>query len=405
MQQIMDRQTLYTTLDNVSLARREEMNQHSLMKGSGLVKAFVIETSANAQEKDVEPVLRQTGWDLRQIDARLYEVGARDSQFRGYIDVLTPRYLALFTTEQSSISDPAVRRTVRNAVELDNAWFSSTILETIWRQFTPPDSRWFATLHFETEPLFDSPVPKSGSSYSDTDDEDKIDDDRDSGISEHQTDRLEFRTRLSKLRGSIPEEPIFGGILSNLTRMRIPTASEQGRCDYYYFGKMTNRGDEFRGFRANLNSVVTFYGRVTERIEEAVRFGVERHTVTDGIDRWKMRGAIISFRFSSQLSPEVFKRFIEITFERGRGPFRLWGNPIWISETQAHVYGIDLHLWQELFLDLSPARFLLVLPEQTCGNTVHRLATHLRRYIDPMIEIHIGDVPYEQVVRDALRAL
>src|SRR5436305_1197079 len=123
MLQITDRQSLYTALDDYSLARREEINQHSLKKGSGLLKAFIIETSADSREQDVAPVLQQAGWNLRQIDSRLYEVTGRTDQFQGYVDVLTPRYLVLLTTEQSSVSDPIIRRTVRNAIQLDNAWF------------------------------------------------------------------------------------------------------------------------------------------------------------------------------------------------------------------------------------------------------------------------------------------
>ncbi len=406
MLEIKDRQGLYTHFDEYSLARREELNQHSLRKGTGLLKAFIVETSAATRDADIEPSLRQTGWDLRQIDAQLYEVRSPANDFHGFVDAFSPRYLALFTTVPSAVSDPIVKRTIRDTVALDSAWFTSAILDTIWREFTPPDSLRFATLHYETEPLFDGYTRDVEPEGRLADDEGDADDDgHDLGAGERQTDRLEVRTRIGRLRSELPGGSAFGGLLSNLTRMRIPTSSEQGRCDYYHFGKVTNRGDEFRGFRAYLRSVVDFYGAITARIEDRVTFGLERHAVADGAARHTMRGALVTFAFSTPLSLDVFWRFIDLTFERGRGPFRLWGNPIRISDTQVHVYGVDLHLWQEIYLDMSPVRFLLVLPEGTCGNTVHRLASNLKRFIDPRVEIFLGDEPYTEIVRQALGGL
>ena len=80
----------------------------------------------------------------------------------------------------------------------------------------------------------------------------------------------------------------------------------------------------------------------------------------------------------------------------------MWGNPIYLSEKKVHVYGVDLHLWQRIYLDLTPKRFVVILPRGACGNTVHRLVTNTQRYLDPGVKTFIGDRPYNDLIRDTL---
>ncbi len=110
----------------------------------------------------------------------------------------------------------------------------------------------------------------------------------------------------------------------------------------------------------------------------------------------------VVFTFGNPLSVATFQNFITTTFERGQGPFRLWGNPIVMGPGKVHVYGMDLHLWQQLYMELTPHYFLFVLPKGTCGNTVHRLMTNLQRYVDPSVRARVGDIDYEDFIVDAM---
>lgn len=400
--EIRNRQMLYDYLDGYAAARREELSQHRLQPGTGLLKSYLLESSPNGRVDALDSTFADVGWALRPIDDALYLVEGMGEGLEGYLDVLTPRYLTLYTASPSAESNRAVTRAIRDSVELDHAWLSSPILNTIWRELVPAESPRYATLRYESEPAFETLLryPHEGLL------EEEEYDDSDLALPERQaTARLEVKHRIRRLREQLPPEQVFGGLFGNLTGMRVPTASEQGRYEYFYYGKLTNRGQDFRTFRGYLSDVVVaLYSKLTELIEETASFHLERRSVPGG-SHWRVRGVLVTFEFSSPLRDEIFERFVELTFERGQGPFRLWGNPSKLSGPKVHVYGLDLHLWQEIYLDLSPHRFLLVLPEGTCGNTVHRLLTNIQRYLDPRVKAYVGEVPYEDLVRRALRTL
>ncbi|MGR5999179.1 hypothetical protein ACT7C7_05495 [Bacillus cereus] len=86
------------------------------------------------------------------------------------------------------------------------------------------------------------------------------------------------------------------------------------------------------------------------------------------------------------------------TFPKGKEPFKILAEPQWISEERVHIYGVDLHLWQEVMMDLSLNEFTVFIPKGTCGNTIHRLATNFQKYLDPTIEIWIGNEKYEDII-------
>jgi hypothetical protein len=66
-----------------------------------------------------------------------------------------------------------------------------------------------------------------------------------------------------------------------------------------------------------------------------------------------------------------------------------------------HVYGLDRHLWQPLFLELTATGCVAIIPNGTCGNAVHRLVTNIQRYLDPGAIVHLGDQRYSAMVQEA----
>jgi hypothetical protein len=114
-------------------------------------------------------------------------------------------------------------------------------------------------------------------------------------------------------------------------------------------------------------------------------------------------GAPLVVEFSEPLEPRVFDYWVESTFGRQRNRFRLWGHPIRLGPTKVHVYGLDRHLWHPLFLELTARGCVAVIPDRTCGNTVHRLVTNIQRFIDPGARAFLGDQPYTTLVQDSSR--
>ena len=82
-----------------------------------------------------------------------------------------------------------------------------------------------------------------------------------------------------------------------------------------------------------------------------------------------------------------------------RGRFRLWGNPIHVGPSHIHVYGVDRHLWQPVYLEFTRRHVVAVLPKGTCGNTVHRLVTNVQRFVDPAVKAWIGDEEYATIIQ------
>jgi hypothetical protein len=150
------------------------------------------------------------------------------------------------------------------------------------------------------------------------------------------------------------------------------------------------------------------YERMTESLEDAAWLGLERGSSgssgsKENLHRFK--GSPVILKFSEPLTLGVFGRFLDLTFEKGKGPFRLWGNLLSRGRNCYHFYGLDLHLAQEIFLELTPSRFLALLPQGTCGNTIHRLVTNVQRYLSPEIEVLVGDKAYTDFAKEAFTGI
>lgn len=102
----------------------------------------------------------------------------------------------------------------------------------------------------------------------------------------------------------------------------------------------------------------------------------------------------VTLLFNPPLPPSTFRRLVNV-IEQGQEPLRLWGNPIRLGGQKVHVYGIDLHLWTRITLEITPGRMIIVLPQETDERTIHRLMTNIQRYLSPAtVEVFVGDVKY-----------
>jgi len=135
--------------------------------------------------------------------------------------------------------------------------------------------------------------------------------------------------------------------------------------------------------------------------ESKAWYSIQKETVTIPGAFQKLVGAPLSIRFSESLSSDIFEHWINSTFGRLRNRFRLWGNPIRLGPQKVHVYGIDKHLWQPIFMEITANHLIAIIPKGTCGNAVHRLITNIQRYIDPAANVFVGDTEYKKMVEQS----
>jgi hypothetical protein len=60
---------------------------------------------------------------------------------------------------------------------------------------------------------------------------------------------------------------------------------------------------------------------------------------------------------------------------------------------------LDRHLWQPLFLEITDRQIVVIVPQGTCGNTIHRLVTNVQQFLDPGVEVWVGNQPYSDLIQ------
>jgi hypothetical protein len=183
-----------------------------------------------------------------------------------------------------------------------------------------------------------------------------------------------------------------------ISLLRFPSALERGGHDFYDNGKVTNRSGNFRDHRNHLLYVQRIYDQLMKYTEEKVWYSLDKETVTIPGAFQKLVGAPVFIKFSEPIGNETFEYWLDSTFGRANNRFRLWGNPIRLGPQKVHVYGVDRHLWQPLFLEITTKHLMAIIPKGTCGNTIHRLITNIQRYLDPAADVFIGNSKYEDLV-------
>ncbi|MGM0500841.1 MAG: hypothetical protein ACQERL_11630, partial [Bacillota bacterium] len=167
-----------------------------------------------------------------------------------------------------------------------------------------------------------------------------------------------------------------------------------GGIDLYNNGKITNRSRSFIDLHHNIKFLLDNYSYLNKLLEEKSWLKQEKHNFQSS--GYTIKGSPVIIEFEESLDLTVFKNFIYKIFQQRNKNFRLWGEPLKISEKKYHVYGLDLHLWKEVFLELTPDLFVLILPEGVCGNTINRFITNIQTFLEPNFDVYIGDESYDK---------
>ena len=401
LKKLKTRRAVFELFEDYAARRKEELARRQLT--GGLIKSYALETApliGDAKGFTLQDLGDDIGWDLHPLKDDLVRVDVRDADFLGFLEPVTRRHYLLHSISEVRNADRVVQHGVRQSINLDHVWLGGDFLYALWDiivQAQMPER--FTRLKFEHQAYFeDGRELVEPDKMEDID----IDDEIEGGGQELTgTSTVIFKRPARRIQAVLPFLRDKDAIFKALSRLRIPSAVGTGGYEFWDMGKVVNRGSTFSDFRSHVLSIIRLYEQITEAIESRIWVNLEI-TRIEGSKVARLCGAPVVLEFPEPLPQHKFHLFVEKTFERGHGPFRLWGDPIVINERQVHVYGVDLHLCRQLYLDLTPSRFVVIVPRGTCGNTVHRLITNVQRYLDPGVEAYIGDLKYQELIRRVL---
>jgi len=406
LRQIKTRHQMVRFFDGYAIERMEELDERKLRRP--LVKSHLLEILDGQDARTsqgLQAIFGRRGVRLQPIDEDLFL--ATDDQIGeiGFLERLRPRIVALYSVMKSDELGRWVRRLVLRSPEIDHVWLSGLTFGVLWELVTRLSRpHRFTRLVFTHESIFDV---DSTASEPGEDEEEISQDSEDEELGEI-IERRATSFRLVDRIGVIQEklrklQEIYSPLYA-ISQLRFPSPVGRGGHDFYDNGRVTNRSESFRDHRSHLLFVVRIYEQLLKSTEEQVWYSIQGSVGVPGQFR-KIVGAPVIIRFREPLSANVFEYWIKATFERKRNRFRLWGHPIRLGPTKVHVYGVDRHLWQPLFLELTAKGCTAIIPNGTCGNTVHRLVTNIQRYLDPGADAFIGNKPYKQMVEESAREI
>ena len=367
------------------------------------IKTYMLETARYDHAVPALDNVFPSDVHLHRLDDTLYraEDASCGNRIVGLIESLADgRHPVLYTALPVAASEKWVRRVVDQNPWLDRLWLSSPILFELWKyvQRSTATDR-YVRLGFEHEAWYETPSdldPIEGIEEEDSSDEDEA-----TPLSriERRRSKVTLTERLALLNTQLQKLVDLYDPLHSLVQLQIP-AGERGGHRLYYDGRATNWSDSFLDHRATVGLVVRLYRTLTSRAED--RLWV--NTTQVGQDGFSLRGAPVTIRFSEPLSEATFNRFVDLALRRRTSRFRIGGYVTQRGPTKVHLAGIDRHLWQPFLLEATSQHLLAVLPQGTCGNTIHRLVTNVQRSLDPKVDVWFGSEKYEVAVAESMNA-
>jgi hypothetical protein len=406
LRQIQNRQQMIRFFDGYAIERMEELDERKLKRP--LVKSHLLEILDGEEARTsqgLQAIFGRRGVRLQLLDEELFLATDDQNGEIGFLERLRPRIVALYSTMKSDELGRWVHRLVLRSPEIDHVWLSGLTFGVLWELVTRLSRpHRFTRLVFTHDSIFDV----DSTALEPGEDEEEISQDSEDEelgeIIERRATSFRLVDRIGVIQEKLQALQTIYSPLYAISQLRFPSPVGRGGHDFYDNGRVTNRSESFRDHRSHLLFVVRIYEQLLKSTEEQAWYSIPESVGVPGQFR-KIVGAPVIIRFREPLSADVFEYWIKATFERKRNRFRLWGHPIRLGPTKVHVYGVDRHLWQPLFLELTAKGCTAIIPNGTCGNTVHRLVTNIQRYLDPGADAFIGDKPYKQMVEESTRGI
>ncbi|MRX56502.1 hypothetical protein GJU41_21370 [Bacillus idriensis] len=330
-----------------------------------------------------------------QIDENLYSL-SRLKETIGFVEKIDSRFSVIYSIDNARKSDALANSLIKKNPSLDSLWISGRMFDSFLNKIrTMHSPNRYIKMKFEFDAFFEIPQLNNITNDNILLDDAFFDEKRVTTITINKEAR-EMDVNIKKIRDIFPE-------FYSVSLLKLPSLIGKGGHEFYQNGKVTNRSNSFKDHRTQIIDVVRDYKNVTEILEDNVWINFETIKTIDSKQSIGFQGTPVVFKFSNPLKITTFSNFVNYTFEKGKPPFRILGNPIWINEQRVHIYGLDLHIWQEVMLDMSPDEFTVFIPRGTCGNTIHRLVTNIQRFLDPGVQVFVGNKKYDDFISDVIQ--
>jgi hypothetical protein len=373
-----------------------------------LVKSYMFETVPPQRTRPaLADLFRRVNHRVVPVDgdSTLYKVQNNETQqFVGVVEQLLDRHPVYYTQAKSDESDRLTRRLVEGNPELDHLWISGRVFEQLHQiVLRTTQKHRYGRLVFEYTSLFES-EDQPGASGSDVGDGESADfedvsrrDDDDVFVPERRNAKFTMVERLAELEVKLPQMRDIYRPLYAISQLRFPGLARGGH-DFYSHGKVTNRTDSFSEHRQRVQFVLDLYSKLTSETETLAWSVVEKTAMQTAGRTTPLVGAPVVLEFFEPLTQRVYDEFVRQTFRHENNRFRLWGDPISLGPSKCHVYAVDRHIWQPLFLEITTKRITVIVPHGTCGNSIHRLITNVQQYLDPAVRATVAGIEYDQIV-------
>jgi hypothetical protein len=361
----VDRQAIAELISDAMSGREPRRGELPFGIHSGTVKTYALEVNGVAGDTDkavarAREIAGSSGLESAATSDPALLL-AWQAELGIVVDVLDPRFWLVHTTAPAGRVQQLLRSVVSRSTDIDWCWFSGS---TIRRMQADGETKWFKSDFRGDEFLASQPV---------------------------EARRLKVQLegdqaqRLYELLAQTPQYRSSTALTAVAVRLGD---GDLGWVDEaaYYRGRFVARGESFEVHVGFVSKWVQDYAATVRRIER--QHGIAWSGAPDG-GSYSFSGGPITVSLGRPI--EDLDQFAAALFSC-RDPFRLWAVPRSTQQGAVEAEVVDLHVGQQLRMDITRDWIRVYLPENACGNTIMRLVSNLQHRYDASV-VEPGGAP------------
>lgn len=384
MSKYKNKSEVFDYLNQYSKLTKSEIDSHHTKKN--LLKSYVFETFSEdlplAEAKEILKISNlfyKDNHTLVEVDDDLFLLSS-EKEVIGFIEQISNRFSVLYSTLPSSVSDSIIAKIIKESPILESLWISGHFFDDFLNQIiTSNQPNRFTNIKFESKNLHHLLLA-------------------DSDFHESESSTSSLNQNLGGLEQKIKGIREFLPMFHSISSLRFPSNGHAGGHDVYFNGKVTNRSSDFFEHRFQILEIINQYNRLTTTIEDICWLEFKNIPEDKPNSDRSFKAAPITIKLGKSLDDLTLDYFVNQILKKGTNPFKIIGDVKKINNYRYHIYGTDLHIWQNIFIDIGLYDIILYLPKGTSGNTIHRFITNVQKFISPEIDVYIGDISYKELI-------
>jgi hypothetical protein len=361
----VDRQAIAELISDAMVGHTPRKRELPFGLPSGTVKTYALEVNGTAGDTQKAA---ERAHDIARA-AGLEFAATRDpallltwqGELGMVVDVLDPRFWLVHTTAPAGRVQQLLRSLVGRSTDMDWCWFPGS---SIRRMQADGDTKWFKTDFRGDELLASQPVEARRLKVQ---------------LEGDQAQRLyELLAQTQEYKSSTA----LTAIAVRLGDGHLGWVDEAA----YYRGRFVARGESFEVHLGFVSKWVQDYAATVRTIETEHR--ISWSAASDG-GAYSFSGGPITVSLGRPI--EDLDQFAAALFSC-RDPFRLWAVPRSAGRDAIEAEVVDLHVGQQMRMDITREWIRVYLPENACGNTIMRLVSNLQHRYDASV-VEPGGAP------------